>query len=137
MALEFVSADCVLEPRAVIDPDTGEVHFWSSDDIDEAVPLPDIDSADRYIELPGKRDLGLGRALVLSFVRQEIPTEYDTVAEFFEGKGAYRRFKGFLESRDLLRAWYAHEARETEKALRLWCEENDIDVVDPPPEGTA
>jgi organic hydroperoxide reductase OsmC/OhrA len=47
-------------------------------------------------------------------------------------KGAYRRFKDLLDSAGLLEEWYGLEDAILEKALRDWCEENDIDMVDAP-----
>ncbi len=48
----------------------------------------------------------------------------------FRKKGAYGRFKHFLESNDMLQTWYDFENEQEEKALREWCKENGIEVSD-------
>jgi len=45
-------------------------------------------------------------------------------------KGAYSRFKGFLESGDMLKSWYRFENDREQQALRSWCEENQIPLSD-------
>jgi len=121
-----------LESNAYISVDTGRIH-WQSDwvDPDEEERLPkDFEESDRYIAVPHKNDLDLGRRLVLAFVSQELPDDYDTVAGFFRRKGAYGRFKDLLHARGALERWYEFEGRATEEALRAWCEENGIQLVD-------
>jgi hypothetical protein len=90
----------------------------------------DLETSDRYITVPHKNNLGLGRNLALAIVSQELPNDYDTVAGFFRRKGAYGRFKKLLASRGMLEAWYTFEENETMTALRGWCEENSIQLVD-------
>ena len=82
-----------------------------------------------YDELE-KNDLDLGRPLALRFVARELPEQAERVGEFFRHKGAYARFKDLLESEGLLEKWYNFEAESTEKALRDWCAENDIRIVE-------
>jgi hypothetical protein len=129
-AFLFVSSCAPFEHNAYIDVETGEIHYESDEsEMEEDVP-DDLESSDRYISVPHKNDLNLGSALALSFVAEAVRGQYDTVAGFFRRSGAYRRFKDFLEARDLLEDWYAFELRETGKALRAWCRENDIAVID-------
>lgn len=66
--------------------------------------------------------------VALSFVDQELPSEYDRCADFFRRRGAYGRFKDFLESHDVLEKWHAFESQVTEARLRVWCEEHGIQV---------
>ena len=80
--------------------------------------------------VPHKNDLDLGRRLALAFVNRELPDDADTVAAFFRRRGAYRRFKELLNARGMLQQWFDFESRATEKALRAWCEENGIQLVD-------
>ena len=106
---------------------TGAVfcHSESGDPIDE---LPeDIDSGD-YLALPGPRDLDLGSRLVMRFAFDVLSDHADTIADIFSRKGAYGRFKDFLERVGALDQWYEYEAAATEKALRAWCAENGLDV---------
>lgn len=129
-AFEFVSAGGSMDNNAYVDCDTGAIHFVSSEiSLDEEIP-PDLESSDRYLAVPNKYDLDLGRRLALSFIAREVPNDYDTVAAFFRKKGAYARFKNFLETRELLQRWYDFEALRTEEALREWCREKGIAIID-------
>ncbi len=49
----------------------------------------------------------------------------------FRRKGAYGRFKPLLQDRGPLERWYAFEAAATERALKDWCELNDIPLRAP------
>jgi hypothetical protein len=62
--------------------------------------------------------LDLGRELVSSFVRQELPEKWDAVRDMFRKRGAYGRFKDLLHSHGALEKWYEFEASATEQALR-------------------
>ena len=129
-AFEFVSSGAPFEQSAYIDPDTGAI-FWVSSMIDLEGEVPDdLETSDRYIAVPHRNDLDLGRDLALSFADQELPDEYNTVAGFFRNRGAYRHFKNLLEARNLLEAWYSFEAAASEQALRLWCQANSIELID-------
>lgn len=129
-AFEFASAGGPIDSAAYIDRDTGATHFVSPDfDFDEELP-PDLETSDRYISVPNKYDLDLGRHLVLSFIDRELPNDYGTVAAFFRKKGAYARFKNFLETRRLLQRWYDFRALRIEEALREWCRDNGIAIID-------
>lgn len=108
--------------------ETGAIYCVSESlELDEDVP-DDIETSERYIPLPSKSDLDLGKSLALSFVDQELPLDQNAAAEFFRRKGAYGRFKDLLESRGCLEKWYAFEAAATEKALRQWCAENNLQL---------
>jgi hypothetical protein len=61
---------------------------------------------------------------------EELPGLYERVEQFFRHRGAYARFKELLASEGCLDKWYAFEAESTERALRNWCTENDINLVD-------
>jgi len=78
--------------------------------------------------VPHKYDLDLGNALVFDFVDEFMPDDYGMVRNMFRRRGAYSRFKDFLERRDMLDAWYEYENARTEKALREWCEEVGIEL---------
>ncbi|WP_353817004.1 hypothetical protein [Mesorhizobium sp.] len=61
------------------------------DDVEE---LPDdVEDSERYIAIPDKRELDLGKPLVLTFARHHLPDDYDKVREIFSRAGAYARFK--------------------------------------------
>jgi len=125
-AFEFVSSAAPFENSAYINSDTGEI-FIISDALDEENDVPDdLDVSGKYIAVPDKQVLNLGSKLVFSFMAAELPDDYDTVAVFFRKRGAYSRFKNFLESRNMLEQWYAFEENATEQALNRWCQEHDI-----------
>src|SRR5215468_5990348 len=88
---EFVSFGAPLEHSAYICVDTGKIYCHSlSAGLGEEEDLPeDLETSDRYIAVPHKNDLGLGRRLALVFVAQELSDEYNTVAGFFRRRGAY------------------------------------------------
>jgi len=129
---DFVSAGAPLEHSAYICLDTGKI-YWkaASAGLQNEDDLPeDLDISDRYIAVPHKNDLGLGRRLALAFVDQELPGDSDAVVGFFRRRRAYGRFKDLLHTRDKLQRWYEFEDRATEEALLAWCEENGIRLVD-------
>ena len=49
-----------------------------------------------------KRELDLGKPLVLDFAREFLPDDYDEVRHIFSRRGAYRRYKNLLERRGAL-----------------------------------
>jgi hypothetical protein len=132
-AFEFVSFGGDMDHSAFIDPDTGSIYYVSSEtEMDDEVP-EELESSDRYIAVPHKGDFNLGRDLALSFADEQLPSDYETITGFFRKKGAYARFKDFLDARNLLQLWYDFEARAKQKALRAWCQANDIAIIDEPP----
>ena len=96
-------------------------------DLDE---MPEDVESDALLEIPYKNDLDLGKELVFEFVSAMLPDEYDRVRDMFRGRGAYGRFKGFLAAKGLLEAWHAFENDRGKAALRRWCDEHDLKVVD-------
>jgi hypothetical protein len=48
----------------------------------------------------------------------------------FKGRGGYRRFKVFLESKGMLETWYEFENQREERAMREWCRENEVEIVE-------
>jgi hypothetical protein len=109
---------------------TGKI-YWRSPNLDEPdEELPDdIEEGENYISIPPKKDLNLGKELVLDFAAEFMRDDYDKVRRIFGGKGAYRNFKMLLEERGRLKEWYEFEAQATERALRDWCKENSIDIA--------
>jgi hypothetical protein len=130
LAFDFVGSAPPMEHGAYISLDTGEI-YWTSELNPNEEDLPeDFETSDRYIAIPHKNDLDLGMNLALSFVRQELPELYEQARSIFRSKGAYRRFKQFLESERLLEMWYKFEAQSVEKALGDWCADNGIETID-------
>lgn len=129
-AFEFVGSGAPLENNAYLSLDTGEIH-WTSElcRIDDKVPA-DLETSDRYIAIPHKNDLDLGRDLALRFTAEQLPDSYDLIEGFFRHRGAYARFKHLLQSEGVLAAWYTYEAEAAKTALREWCAENDIEIIE-------
>lgn len=124
-AFEFVSFGQIYECRAFLNKETGSIHFHSEfGDYDEELP-EDIDD-EKYIAIPHKIELGLGKELALDFAYQCLPNEAETIESFFRRRGAYSRFKELLEHKGLLDKWYEFESRAQAEALRSWCEANEI-----------
>jgi hypothetical protein len=55
---------------------------------------------------------------------------YEQVEGFFQRHGAYGRFKDLLAREGDLERWYSFEARSIESALRQWCAENSLEIVE-------
>jgi hypothetical protein len=66
--------------------------------------------------------------LVFDFVQTHLQDDYDRVRELFRGRGAYRRYKDFLEDKDMLDTWYDFEHAKTLEALREWAEGEGVEV---------
>jgi len=113
---------------AVLCKDTGKILYRSDmAGIDEIEDEEDLDW-DQCIEIPHKNDLGLGRNLVFEFVEEFLPDDYERVRKMFRRSGAYANYKALLERRGLLEKWYDLENSREEKALREWCNENEIEL---------
>ena len=127
--LEFASFDGPYEAAAYVCRETGTVYCVADDEsLNEDLP-DDLDDSARYLPLPDKRELDLGRRLVFAFVEEAAPAEGEAVAAFFRQRGAYARFKDWLARRDLIARWHEFERVATEAALREWCAENGFEVV--------
>ena len=128
-ALEYSSIDysfgCY---SAYVNLETGElIHYSDEIDAPEAEIPDDIDDSKKYVQVPTKKDLDLGKPLVIRFATETIPEELDRVHGIFSRRGAYQRFKVLLSSIDKLDAWYQFEAAEQKLALIKWCKDNDIE----------
>jgi hypothetical protein len=129
-AFELVSAGGLGEHQAFLCRQSGKVYSNSelSDDLEE---LPDdIDDSEKYVRVPDKTELDLGKPLVLDFARQFLPDDFDEVRQIFNRRGAYARFKDLPDRRGTLDQWYDFEAKAEERALRIWCDLNSIELGD-------
>jgi len=129
-AFEFVSAAGGGEHQAFLCKQSGKLYCHSElcDDLD--ILPDDIEDTEKFIPIPDKKELDLGKPLALDFAREFLPDDFDDVWQFFNGRGAYARFKDLLDQRGALAQWYDFEAKAEEKALREWCELNSIEVSD-------
>jgi hypothetical protein len=118
--------------EAILCKGTGTIYSHSYDvemppSFDE---LPDgYEDDPNYIAIPDKRELGLGKPLVLDFAREFLPDNFDEVRYIFSKRGAYARFKDLLSRQAALDRWYEFEAKATERALREWCELKEIPLA--------
>jgi GNAT superfamily N-acetyltransferase len=128
-AYEFAnSGGFGIDTAAYVCSETGAVYVTSTDGEFEKELPEDLETSDRYLPVPSKRDLDLGRDLVFRFTEDELPRSFDEVANIFRRKGAYGRFKQLLESHGALDRWLKFEAAEKDAALLRWCKENNLQV---------
>ncbi len=127
LAFDHVSFAQMSENQAYLNRETGEIALHS-DVYDNFEELPDDIDAEKYIEIPHKNELELGRHLVFDFVYQQLPDDAEKIESFFRKKGAYSKFKALLESKGIIDKWYEFESQAQDKALRIWCEENEIKI---------
>jgi hypothetical protein len=127
-ALLWTEAGSGGETRAWFCRTSGCLYTGGHDDPDIDELPSDIEDADRYAEVPDKRDLDLGQSLVFRFVLAHAPQLESDVEAIFSRRGAYRRFKDLLERHDLLQRWYDFENRATCVALLEWAESEGFEV---------
>ena len=130
-AFEYANFGGCEEHSAIIDRETGEIYYSSDSMItgeEEELPEDLYDGDDKYVWLPEKNDLDLGKELVMEFAYQHIPDEVDHVHAIFHRRGAYSRFKDFLDERGQLQAWYDFENTHTKSALIQWCRDNGLEL---------
>ena len=129
MAFMYVSSNQPFMNSAYISKQTGEVYYAS--ELGDSDELPDdIDDASIYVSIPHKNDLDLGKNLVLDFVSEFLPADFDEVSDIFSRKEAYSRFKQLLDRRGKLDDWYSYENESQKTALLDWCNDNNILLTD-------
>jgi hypothetical protein len=130
MAFEYANMGGFGENSAIINAETGDIYYTS--ELGGTDPLPgDMDThVEKYICLPYRNELDLGKYLAMEFAYEFMPDEADTIERIFDCRGAFRRFKDFLEERGMLEGWYDFEHVHTKTALLEWCSENGLEVVD-------
>ena len=135
LAFDFVESGGAGLHEAILCRRTGKI-YWRSQfsDLDELNELndelpEDVEDDEKYIAIPEKRELGLGKPLALDFAREFLPDDFDEVRYMFSKRGAYQKFKALLTQRNALDRWYDFESKATEQALREWCEFNSIEVT--------
>jgi hypothetical protein len=123
-AIEFTSSDYSFDNEAYVDSETGKI-YYSGDDIEEELP-EDIFENDKYLLIPTKHDLDLGKRVALEFAAEVIPDELNNVYHMFGSRGAYSRFKSLLHSLECTEKWYAFENKAMRDAVIEWCKEHSI-----------
>ena len=126
-AFFFVSMDQQFMHNAYLCKETGEIFYTS--EMGDSDELPeDIEDPEKYIAIPHKNELDLGRSLVIEFTSTYLPEELEKVYSIFRRKGAYSRYKALLERKGVLEDWYKFENERQEEALKEWCQENNIKI---------
>ena len=128
-AFSFVSEAPECASRALLSIATGDIYYIPMDEKPEELP-DDIDEPGRYLDIPHKNAFDLGRRLVEDYVSARMPEDFSLVLEMFRSRGAYARFKSYLRFHGLLEDWREYEERRSESALRSWCAENGLRVID-------
>ena len=126
-AFFFVSMDQQYMHNAYLCKETGETFYTSEAGDSDELP-EDIDDPDKYIAIPHKNELDLGKTLVIEFTSTYLPEELKKVYSIFRHRGAYSRYKDLLESKGALEDWYKFENERQKVALKEWCQENNIEI---------
>ena len=126
-SFDFVSFGQMFEHQAFLDKETGKI-YWKSEFVDNEEELPEDFDAEKYIAIPHKNELSLGKGLVLDFAYEYLPDEVQEIEFIFRRKGAYAKFKALLERKGFIEKWHEFEAEAQEKALREWCKEHEIKI---------
>jgi hypothetical protein len=115
--------------NAIVDTESGEIYYTS--ELGDPDELPeDIYEDEKYVYVPDQRDLNLGKPLAIEFVSEFLPNELDKVYSIFSRKGAYSRYKDFLEKQGFIDEWYDFEDKRRKEVLKEWCKENNIKLKD-------
>jgi hypothetical protein len=77
-----VSSGGMGENEAYLDRQSGKI-YWHSEFGDNDEELPDDIDDEKYTAIPDKRELDLGKPLVLDFAREFLPEDYDEVRRIF------------------------------------------------------
>lgn len=123
-AFMFVSEGQPYEHMAYISKENGEIYYHSEyGDFDE---LPEDIDDPKYVAIPHKKELGLGKNLVLKFAHKYLGQNAEKVNLIFRKKGAYSKYKNLLERLGKLDLWYKYEENAQHQSLIDWCEDNEI-----------
>jgi len=125
-AFFFVSMDQQYMHNAYVCKETGQIFYTS--EMGDSDELPEDIDDPKYISIPHRNNLDLGKALVIEFTSEYLPDELEKVYSIFRSKGAYSRYKDLLESKGFLDKWYEFEDERQKDALKEWCRENSIEI---------
>ena len=129
-AFFFVSMGEMYMNSAILCIKTGQIFYISDFGDSDELPEDIDDDPDKYIDIPHKNELNLGKALVINFTSIHMPDNMEKVQSIFRKKGAYSRFKDLLETKGLLEKWYDFEEAQQKNALIEWCRENNIETLE-------
>ena len=128
-AFFFVSMGEMYMNSAILCIETGQIFYISDFGDSDELPEDIDDDPDKYIDIPHKNELDLGKSLVLEFSAMHLSDNFEQINSFFHKKGAYSKFKKLLEGKGLIDKWYTFEEAEQKNALMEWIKENDI-IID-------
>ena len=129
-AVEAVSSGHFGENSAWLCKQSDRIYMQFAID-DELEELPDdIEDGEKYIPIPDKRELDLGKPLALAFAGEFLPNDFDKVRQIFSQRGAYARFNDLLDHRHMRQQWFDYRDKAEIEAVRAWCAENSIVLVD-------
>ena len=126
MAFEFVSSGYEGEHAAYLDRLSGEI-YYDSDASEDEMP-DDLFTNDKYVEIPTKKEFGLGKSLAIKFSQNQLSSDLNMVYNIFSSSRAYANFKALLTKRGLLQTWYTFEQAALKKAILEWCADNEISI---------
>jgi len=79
-ALEYVSSvGFGVDAAAYVSRDTGSVYFVGTDMEPEDGAPEDLESSDRYVAVPSKPELDLGKRVALRFAEAQLPEQYERI----------------------------------------------------------
>ena len=136
LIVQWVSETIARDNQAYICRETGKIYMVPEhpgtldEETEESLP-DDLDDENKYVAVPDKYELDLGNQLVYDFTHEFLPAHYDHVRGIFRRKGAYGRFKEFLQGEGLLEKWYDYSDRREVEALVAWGESHGLDVERP------
>jgi hypothetical protein len=114
--------------RAFLCKESGRIYLHS-DSLDDLEELPDdLEENEKYLPIPNKRELDLGKPLVFEFARQFLPSDFDP--ENIQQARRLRQIQGPAGAAARTRSMVRFQEKATERALREWCELNSIELGD-------
>lgn len=126
LTVEHVTGGQVHGAAAYVDRQTGAT-LWAGDGMEE--PLPDdIDNEERYLPVPSRKELGIGRNDALAFTEEHAPQLLDRAEAIFRRAGAFQSFKVLMHDAGLLPQWYAHQHVRLWEALEEWVGEEGLQL---------
>src|ERR1017187_3047896 len=118
-AFEFLDGSGAGSHQVILCRRTGKIYWHSEfsdlEEFNDVLP-DDIEDDEKYIAIPDKRELGLGKPLALDFAREVLPDDFDEVRYMFSKRGAYKKFRALLIRRSALDRWYDFESKARERA---------------------
>lgn len=137
------------ESSTYLDKDTGEVSFFTDEEIRTAADDDTLDNPSQweresiqkarkflydkdasFVSLPTKFDIHEYRIMekFCYFVDDEDIS--DSLSRAIRGSGAFRRFKDGVYRFDIQDDWYKYRAEALKKIAIEWCEDNDVEYID-------